>query len=131
MIKWVLTTNMSKKRTLKGDIKTAAGKLSGVANRAAEFLGLVETRPEGAPKPNERGPEVQSRDGQFKTGAVEHFKPGMKSGDAIVQVPEQYAEADKHFEEQGLGFGSEGNITSIRRGVALKGERMARKPAGY
>lgn len=116
---------MSKKRTLKGDIKTAAGKLSGAANRAAEFLGLVESRPEGAPKANERGPEVQNR--------AEHFKSGMPNTDAPVKfnVPEEHAERDKHFEQQGLGIGTEGNVTSIRRGIALKGERAARKPKGY
>jgi hypothetical protein len=73
----------------------------------------------------------QTRNEHFDTGATEHFKPGMNDGNAIIQVPEQYAEADQHFEEQGLGYGSEGNVTSIRRGVALKGERMARKPKGY
>jgi len=67
----------------------------------------------------------------FNTGATEHFKPGMNSGAVTVKVPEKYAEADQHFEEQGLGHGSEGNVTSIRRGIALKGERAARKPEGY
>jgi hypothetical protein len=43
---------MSKKRTFKGDIKTAAKKLSGVANRTAEFFGLLEESPEAAPQPN-------------------------------------------------------------------------------
>jgi hypothetical protein len=115
---------MSKKRTLKGDIKTVADKLSSAGKRTAEFLGLVDARPEGAPQPNEHGPEVESR--------TEHFTAGMSNGPSVtMHVPEEHTERDKHFEKHGLGIGSEGNVTSIRRGIALKGERAARRPEGY
>jgi hypothetical protein len=108
-----------------GKIKNspAAKMLKGAGKYTAEVLGLVEDRPEGAPQPNEHGPAVQSR--------TDHFKAGMNSGNATFKVPAENLEADQHFEAQGLGIGSEGNVTSIRRGIALKGERMARKPEGY
>jgi hypothetical protein len=115
---------MSKKRTLKGDVKGAANKLVTAGKRTAEFLGLVEPRPEGAPQPNQHGPAVGGRN--------EHFKAGMPNGiNVSYKVPEEHAERDEHFEKHGLGLGSEGNVTSIRRGIALKGERVARKPEGY
>ena len=120
---------MAKDKWSKGRIgkikkSPAAKMLKNAGKYTAEVLGLVEDRPEGAPQSNEHGPAVQGRSNA-------HFKAGMNSGNAMYKVPVENIEADKHFEEQGLGLGSEGNVTSIRRGIALKGERMARKPEGY
>lgn len=111
-----------------GKIKNspAAKKLRGLADNVMDaVLPLDNTYM----KPS--GDHMRSRAEHFNAGATEHFKPGMNSGNAIVQVPVEHAEADQHFEEHGLGHGSEGNVTSIRRGIALKGERLARKPEGY
>lgn len=111
-----------------GKIKNspAAGLLKDAAGRTAEFLGLVPPRDANEPQPNEHGPAI-------KQTRTEHFKAGMPNTDSPVKfsVPVEHAERDKHFEQQGLGIGTEGNVTSIRRGIALKGERVARKPEGY
>lgn len=104
----------------------AANKLRGLKDSVMDAV-----LPLDGPRARYSGDHMRSRAEHFGWGATEHFKPGMNSGNAIVQIPVEYAEADQHFEDHGLGHGSEGNVTSIRRGIALKGERISRKPEGY
>lgn len=113
--------------TKKWDFKNspAMGHLKKAGKAVSEALGLTDV--DEAPAETKSEPRNES----FEVGSTEHFKPGVNAGNVTYKVPEEHAERDLHFEQHGLGLGSEGNVTSIRRGIALKGERISRKPEGY
>lgn len=112
---------MSEKKTLKGGIKNAADKMSKAAGRAAEFLGLVESRGPLEARPNQRGPEVQK-------SRRDHFNEG--AGQVLPIKPEDSERLD-NFARRGIGLGSEGNVSSIVNGIKYRGEKAARRPEGY
>ena len=127
---------MSKKRTLKGDIKTAAKKLSGVANRTAEFFGLLEERPEATPQPNcgvegcttsqvHRHPTTIVDRSQMN-GEVsnrnewDHHELGAQHDLSQFKRSDQFETGSaEHLPE---------NVVSMKE---FKAKKAARKPAGY
>jgi hypothetical protein len=127
---------MSKKRTLKGDIKTAAKKLSGVANRTAEFFGLLEESPEAAPQSNcgvdgcttsqvHRHPTTivdrsQMNGSGSNRNAWEHHE--LKAQHDLSQ----FKRADQF--ETGVAEHLPENVVSMKD---FKDRKKARKPEGY
>ena len=61
-----------------------------------------------------------SRSTHFNQGAGEH-----------IPVREDDGARFDNFYSRGVGMGSQGNVSSILNGIAIRGAKAARKPEGY
>lgn len=72
---------------------------------------------------------MKTRQDHFNHGAGAHVFNDF-AGEKIPVRMDDHDRMDR-FQERGVGFGSQGNVSSILNGVVIRGKKAANKPEGY